>query len=99
MCWDCMLMLTGDINIDILQSYQGILDKFELTQIVKRPKRFTWTSKTLIDYVIRNPKKMTNTGIITRSIVSDHDVIYACVNLRFPRFQPHYKFIRDIKEL
>ena len=36
---------------------------------------------------------------ITRSIVSDDDAIYACVNVRFPRFQPRYKLIRDIKEL
>ncbi|CAH3044576.1 unnamed protein product, partial [Porites evermanni] len=25
-----------------------------------------------------------------------HDAIYACVNVRLPRFQPRYKFIRDI---
>ena len=40
---------------------------------------------------------MTNTGIIPCSIVSDRDAIYACVNVRLPRFQPHYKFIRDIR--
>ena len=40
---------------------------------------------------------MTNTGIIPCSIVSDHDAIYACVNVRLPRFQPRYKFIRDIR--
>ena len=40
---------------------------------------------------------MTNTGIIPCSIVSDHAAIYACVNVRLPRFQPHYKFIRDIR--
>ena len=31
------------------------------------------------------------------SIVSDHDAIHACVNVRLPRFQPRYKFIRDIR--
>ena len=43
---DGMLMLTGDINIDMLRPsdhltkrYQGILDMFELAQIVKRPTR------------------------------------------------------------
>ena len=40
---------------------------------------------------------MTNTGIIPCSIVSDHDAIYAWVNLRLPRFQPYYKFLRDIR--
>ena len=104
-CWDGMLMLTGDINIDVLrpsdhlaQRYQGILDMFELTQIVKRPTRTTRTSKTLIDHFITNhQQKVNNTGIIPCSIVSDHDAIYACVNVRLPRFQPRYKFIRDIR--
>ena len=103
--WDGMLMLTGDINIDILhpsdlltRRYQGILDMFELTQIMKRPTRVTRTSKTLIDHFIANhPQKVTNTGIIPCSIVSDHDAIYACVNVRLPRFHPRYKFIRDIR--
>ena len=59
--WDGMLMLTGDINIDMLRPsdhltkrYQGILDLFELTQIVERPTRATRTSKTLIDHFITN---------------------------------------------
>ena len=103
--WDGMLMLTGDINIDMLRPsdhltkrYQGILDMFELTQIVKRPTRVTRTSKTLTDHFITNhPQKVTNTGIIPCSIVSDHDAIYACVNVGLPRFQPRYKFIRDIR--
>ena len=40
---------------------------------------------------------MTKTGIIPCSIVSHHDAIYACVKVRLPRFQPRYKFIRDIR--
>ena len=71
---------------------------FEHTQIVKRPTRTTRTSKTLIDHFITNhQQKVTNTGIIPCSIVSDHNAIYACVNVRLPRFQPRYKFIRDIR--
>jgi len=71
---------------------------FELTQIVNRPTRVTRTSKTLIDHFItKHPQKVTNTGIIPCSIVSDYDAIYACVNVRLPRFQPRYKFIRDIR--
>ena len=91
MYWDGMLMLTGDINIGMLhpsdhltKRYQGILDMFELAQIVKRPTRVTRTSKTLIDHFITNhPQKVINTGIIPCTIVSDHDAIYACVNVRF----------------
>ena len=104
-CWDGMLMLAGDININMLhpfdhltKRYQGVLYMFELTQIVKQPTHVTRTSKTLIDHFITNhPEKVTNTGIIPCSIVSDHDAIYEWVNLRLPRFQPHYKFLRDIR--
>ena len=54
--------------------------------------------KTLIDYIITNhSQRVTNTGIIPCSIVSDHDVIYTCVNLRPPWFHPRYKFIRDFR--
>ena len=71
---------------------------FELTQIVERPTRATRTSKTLIDHIITNhSQRVTNTGIIPCSIVSDHDVIYTCVNLRPPWFHPCYKFIRDFR--
>ena len=54
--------------------------------------------KTLIDRIITNhSQRGTNTGIIPCSIVSDHDVIYTCVNLRPPWFHPRYKFIRDFR--
>ena len=82
----------------LTKRYQGVLDMFELTQIVERPTRATRTSKTLIDHIITNhPQRVTNTGIIPCSIVSDHDVIYTCVNLRPPWFHPCYKFIRDFR--
>ena len=98
-------MLTGDINIDLLRPsdhltkrYQGTLDMFELIQIVKRPTRVTRASKTLIDHFIpKHPQKVINTGIIPCSVVSGHDAIYVCFNVRLPRFQPLYKSIRDIR--
>ena len=82
----------------LTKRYQGVLDMFELTQIVERPTCATRTSKTLIDHIITNhSQRVTNTGIIPCSIVSDHDVIYTCVNLRPPWFHPRYKFIRDFR--
>ena len=69
----------------------------ELTKIVKPPTCVTRTSKTLIDQLIINhPQMVTNTGIILFCIVSDHDAIYACINVRLPQFQRRYKFIREI---
>ena len=95
------------MNIDLLKpentltkQYQGILDVFGLQQVVKSPTRVTRASKILIDHLITNhPQRISDTGIIPCSIVSDHDGIYACVNVRVPRFQARYKYIWDIKHL
>ena len=63
-----MLILTGDVNIDILsplhyltKRYQTILDVFGLTQVVTHRTRITKTAETLIDHLIKNyPQKVTD---------------------------------------
>ena len=84
--WDGMLILTGDVNIDMLsllhyltKRYQTILDVFGLTQVVTHPIRTTKTTKTLIDHLTNYPQKVTDTGVVPCSIISDHDAIYACI--------------------
>ena len=37
--------------------------------------------------------------MIPTAIVSDHDAPFACINVRVDRFQPRYKFIRNLKKL
>ena len=105
--WDGMLILTGDCNINMLKpndsltkQYQGILDVFGLQQLITQPTRVTRSSKTLIDHLITNhPQRVTDTGLIPCSIISDHDGYYACVNVRVPRFEARYKNIRITKNL
>ena len=66
--YDGMLIITGDVNIDILsplhyltKRYQTILYVFGLTQVVTHPTRITKTAKTLIDHLIKNyPQKVTD---------------------------------------
>ena len=51
-----------------------MLDIFGLIQIVTKPTRVTTSSRTLIDHILTNQAlRITNTGIIPCSIVSDHD--------------------------
>ena len=72
MSWDGMLILTDDVNIDMLsplhyltKRYQTILDVFGLTQVVTHPTRITKTTKTLIDHLNTSyPQKVTDTGIV-----------------------------------
>ena len=103
--WDGLLVLTGDINIDMLsqenhitKDYQSLLDMFDLKQMIDKPTRVTRTSRTLIDHIVTNcPSRVTTTGIVPCSIVSDHDGVYACINAKVSRFKPRYKYIRDTK--
>ena len=37
------------------------------------------------------------TDVIPTSIVSDHDAPFACTNVRVNRYQPRYKYIRNMK--
>ena len=70
--WDGMLILTSDVNIDMLsplcyltKRYQTILKVLELAQVVTHPTRITKTTKTLLDHLITNyPQKVTDTGIV-----------------------------------
>ena len=69
--WDGLLILTGDMNINMLQpansltrQYQAIFDVFGPHQMIKHPTRVTKTSKTLIDHVVTNyPHRITHTGM------------------------------------
>jgi hypothetical protein len=100
--WDGLLLVTGDINIDLLKpndplskTYQSILEIFGLTQHVTKPTRVTQNLKTLIDHIVTNdPHCVAATGIIPAPTISDHDAVFACVNVRVRRFQPRYKWIR-----
>jgi exonuclease III len=59
--WDGMLMITGDVNINLLEDldpvvrkYNNILKSFNLTQHISQPTRTTSTSRTLNDHLITN---------------------------------------------
>ena len=90
----------------ITKEYQSLLDMFDLHQIINEPTRITHTSRSIIDHIVVNsPTNIAASGVIPCSIVSDHDGVYgcvnvrvcACVNVRVPRFKPRYKYIRNTK--
>ncbi|XP_028409262.1 uncharacterized protein LOC114531856 [Dendronephthya gigantea] len=101
--WDGLLLITGDTNVDLLNSsspltkqYLEILDMHNLQQMVTKPTRITVTSRTLIDHFITNDAhKITHTDVIHCPLVSDHSAPYVCVNARVTRFLPRYKYLRD----
>ncbi len=101
--WDGLLVITGDLNIDMLKpnaplrkQYTDLLYRLNLTQHVEKATRVTRTSETLIDHIVSNdPKRVTYTDVIPCSNVSDHDAPYACLNIRVERFVPRFKIIRN----
>ena len=101
--WDGLLIITGDLNIDILKpnapltkQYINLLYMFNLTQHMEKATRVTCVSESLIDHIIsNNPKRVTYTDVLPCSNVSDHDAPYACLNIRVERFVPRLKIIRN----
>ena len=101
--WDGMLLITGDVNVDLLKTtkssvrkYMDMLETFNLTQCVAKATRTTLHTKTLIDHIITNmPAQITHCDVLPCLLISDHDAPYACVNARVTRFVPRYKYIRD----
>ena len=94
--WDGMLILTGDINIDLLRpdkteikKYNDVLDSLNLDQLVTKTTRITPHSTTLIDHIITNMKQqVTHCDVLPAPLISDHDAPYICANVRVPRFLP-----------
>ena len=93
-----MVVLTGDINFDLigrpdslLTRYSNTSDMFGLEQIVTKPTRVTGTSRTLVDHIIINyPMHISATDVIPTSIASEHDTPFTCINVRVNRYQPRY---------
>ena len=103
--WDGPIVVKGDINIDLLRpnkpitsQYQDILSSLNLHQHVSKPTRTTDKTSTLIDHIISNlPERNPHTDVLPCPLVSDHDAVYATINIKVTRFQIRHKFIRNLK--
>ena len=103
--WDGLIVVTGDINIDLLgpnkpitSQYQDISSSLNLHQHVHNPTRTTDKTSTLIDHIIPNlPVRISHTDVLPCPLVSDHDAVYATINIKVTRFQIRHKFIRNLK--
>ena len=51
----------------------------------------------IIVFITNYPMRIYTTDVIPTSIVSDHDAPFACTNVRVNRYQPRYKYIRNMK--
>lgn len=102
--WDGIVILTGDMNIDMIngdrltvEKYTDVLESFGLHQHVNVATRH---NKTLIDHIVTNiPSKVIAVNVLPCDEITDHDAPYVVVNIKKQRFEPRYKYIRIEKNL
>ena len=105
------IVLLGDFNVNLLPSatnsgdftlkrkFLHQLSKFNLKNVINVPTRITGNSSTLIDLIITSVShKLSHHGACNLGI-SDHHLIYAAINLRRPRHNSVFRFIRDLKNV
>lgn len=109
MILDCIchwsnIIILGDFNIDLSEDdktqtrdFKQTLAGHNLTNVITNYTRITVTSKTLIDLAITaNPEKIAKSGTYSSGL-SDHDLIFAIVNLHRKKVPP--KLISVRKEI
>ena len=103
--WDGLIVVSGDMNIDLndnnsstKKNYMEMLSALNFHQHVNKATRTTNKTSTLIDHIISNASdRISYTDVLPCPLVSDHDAVYACVNIKVPKFEKRYKFIRHEK--
>ena len=100
--WSDPIVITGDTNIDLLKvnynvadEYKDTLHRLGLHQQVTKPTR---KRKTCIDHIITTFPKIIHEDVIYCDEMSDHDAPFTICNLRKPRFEPRFKYIRNEKD-
>ena len=110
--WHGKIMLCGDMNFDLLkssatngsniiQSYQNLLDTYNLTQHITKPTRTDQQTQkeSLLDHIVTNMTTLLlKECVLPTSEISDHDCVFAIFNLKVKHYAS-YKFIRDEKQL
>ena len=81
----------------VVMKYVNILQSFNLMQHILQRTRSA-VSCILIDHLITsNPTKISHAAVLPCDSVSDHDAVYATINVRVSRFTPRCKYIQNEK--
>ena len=98
MKWTGPIIITGDTNIDLLETdsnivaeYKNVLQYHGLKQHITKATR---KGRTLIDHIASNVSKVNYENVLPCDEISDHDGPYVIFNVKKPRFEPRYKYIR-----
>ena len=84
--WDGVIIITGDINIDLIRKQKGStkcyknIHSFNLHQHITKPTR---KGKSLKDHICSNvPKKLIHNDVIYTDEISDHDTPFVILNIK-----------------
>ena len=98
------IYILGDLNCNVLRSQdpaaQALVNfctSFNLSQVVNQPTRITETSESLIDVILASNKNLVKETEVVPSSISDHDLIYAVLNLKRCPQTPTYITTRSYK--
>ena len=98
--WYGITIITGDMNINFLKEssavtqYKDILQSYNLTQNISKP---TSKGKSVIDHITTTSEcKVKVNDAIPCDEKSDLGSPYIFLNARISKFQPRFRYIRDI---
>ena len=100
------IIIAGDLNCNFLESPKGqvthklldLMNTYQLQQHIEKPTRVTPTTSSLIDVIFTyvGDNKTLETGIIPLGI-SDHNLVYICRKISFPKELPKFVLTRQYK--
>nr|CAI5832097.1 unnamed protein product [Callosobruchus analis] len=93
------IVLTGDINIDLLKTNNAVsqcFDAYGLTQVITDPTRVTETTATLIDSLyLKKPDTCLRSGVINADLFSDHGLVFCELSFDHVKTRQKYITFRD----
>jgi len=105
-CHRANILLLGDFNIDLSKAntplsteFKQILAAANLTNIIRNHTRITDKSKSLIDLAITADQSKINQRGSFETGISDHDLIFATVNLFKPKAPPKIIIVRNYRQI
>ena len=98
------IYILGDANSNLLNpqcpdsaALLAFINLFNLTQLIKLPTRVTQTTESLLDIILASNTKQVKEAKVIPCSVSDHDLIYANLELKQARLKPTYIYTRSFK--
>lgn len=100
------IIVLGDININLInktstecKTFNGLLEQFNLKQIVNEPTRITDTTQSLIDVICINKDITVNNCDIVDLDISDHFLVTCELNIEISKAPPKFIKIRKLSDI